>query len=295
VPDVSACDLLAVRPEATIRPMPSYCAFHGSRLRAWSSPLVTLSETTYGFGQRTGVHAHAATTLALVLRGGFRERQGARHVECTRSSLLVRPAGVEHDDAFEGDESACFNLEIHPGLIGDRGIEAKQVRGGPVEWLAIRLLLGLREAARPEPVIVESVVADLVAAVSPNPCPSRIPNRVARTRARLEDRFAERCSLRDLARDEGVHPIHLAREFRRAYGESVGEALHRVRVEHASRLLLEAPRSIADVAASTGFADQAHLTRVFRRATGVTPARYRAALRDDRRVSIVQDVGRRRG
>jgi methylphosphotriester-DNA--protein-cysteine methyltransferase len=45
----------------------------------------------------------------------------------------------------------------------------------------------------------------------------------------------------------------------------------------AARRALAGGTAVADVAAATGFADQAHLTRWFRRCYGITPGAYRAA------------------
>jgi AraC family transcriptional regulator len=51
--------------------------------------------------------------------------------------------------------------------------------------------------------------------------------------------------------------------------------VRRLRVEHARRELMTTSRSLADIAHSAGFADQAHLSRVFRQLTGVTPGAFR--------------------
>jgi AraC family transcriptional regulator len=260
----------------------TYCPFHGTRLREYASPLVHLSETAYRGRERTARHAHLETTLAFVVSGGFHERQGSRVVECGPAGLLLRPAGVEHEDAFGDHGTACFNVEVGADLVGDRPLPGANAKGGRAEWLAMRLLLELREGPPWEPVSIEGQVADLLDALAARPSGS-IPDRVTKVLSLLKDGFAERWSLRSLAREAGVHPMHLARMFRRHCGESVGQALHRVRVEHACRMLVETSRPLADVATASGFADQAHLTRVFRKQTGVTPGRYRSALRGDRR------------
>ncbi|MEO8217151.1 MAG: helix-turn-helix transcriptional regulator [Acidobacteriota bacterium] len=82
-------------------------------------------------------------------------------------------------------------------------------------------------------------------------------------------------NLTALALHAGVHPAHLAREFRRYFGMSIGQYVRTVRLGRARHLLDSTEIPIADVAASCGFADQSHFTREFRRAVGTTPARYR--------------------
>lgn len=83
-------------------------------------------------------------------------------------------------------------------------------------------------------------------------------------------------SLGRLATAVGVHRVTLARAFRDHYGTSVGAYARRLKLERARRLLVRGELPPAEVAASTGFADQAHLTRACRAAFGVTPGGLRA-------------------
>lgn len=82
-------------------------------------------------------------------------------------------------------------------------------------------------------------------------------------------------SLRRIADAVGRHPSHVAREFRRHEGVSVGEFARRCRLELAARSLRSGEASIADVAFAAGFCDQSHFTNAFHRVFGVTPAVYR--------------------
>lgn len=84
-------------------------------------------------------------------------------------------------------------------------------------------------------------------------------------------------SVSAIAADVGVHPVHLARVFRRAWGCSPGELLRWRRTEEASRLLLRTRLPVADVAAAVGFVDQSHMTRAFHAAFGLTPGAWRRA------------------
>jgi AraC-like DNA-binding protein len=83
--------------------------------------------------------------------------------------------------------------------------------------------------------------------------------------------------LADLARAACVSRFHFARLFRQSTGQSPMRYVARYRVERAKRLLAEGGRHISDIAVETGFFDQSHLTRVFRRVVGVTPARFARA------------------
>jgi AraC family transcriptional regulator len=77
----------------------------------------------------------------------------------------------------------------------------------------------------------------------------------------------------------GVHPVTLARGFRRAYGCSVGAYLRRLRVARAAQRLAETDDALAEIALEAGFADQSHFSNLFRRETGVSPSAFRRSVR----------------
>jgi AraC-like DNA-binding protein len=103
--------------------------------------------------------------------------------------------------------------------------------------------------------------------------PSRAPVAVARTRELLSTRLEDPPSLDELAEATGLGPFALLRAFRAETGLPPHAYLNQVRVRRARRLL-DCGLTPAEVAARTGFADQAHLTRHFKRVVGVPPGAY---------------------
>jgi AraC family transcriptional regulator len=82
-------------------------------------------------------------------------------------------------------------------------------------------------------------------------------------------------SLEELARQVGFSPYHFARLFRQAVGESPHQFVLRQRVDYAKQLLRNPDLPISQVAMASGFADQSHLTQIFKRYTGMTPRAFR--------------------
>jgi AraC family transcriptional regulator len=79
-----------------------------------------------------------------------------------------------------------------------------------------------------------------------------------------------------VARAAGLSPFHFSRLFHQVVGLAPHHYLLRCRLRNAQKLLSTSKgRSIADVAAETGIADQAHLARHFRRAFGESPQQFR--------------------
>jgi AraC-like DNA-binding protein len=103
--------------------------------------------------------------------------------------------------------------------------------------------------------------------------PGREPAAIRRSREYLQEHAAENVTLQALARFAGLSAFHLCRVFRQTVGMTPHAYQTQVRVRHA-KSLLRAGLPITTVAAQTGFYDQAHLTRHFKRIVGLTPGRY---------------------
>jgi AraC family transcriptional regulator len=96
----------------------------------------------------------------------------------------------------------------------------------------------------------------------------------------MDARVSSQLSLRDLAMTTGLSQSHFCRAFKASTGVAPYQCFLHAKIRRAQQLLLKQTASVAEVAAMSGFADQAHLTRAFSRATGATPAAWR---RDRRR------------
>ena len=95
-----------------------------------------------------------------------------------------------------------------------------------------------------------------------------------RVRAYIDAHIGERISLGELARQAGCSRFHFARQFRLSTGESPMGYLRRVRIERSKGILQSSETTIAEVAASLGFSDQSHFTRIFGRLVGVPPGSF---------------------
>ncbi len=82
-------------------------------------------------------------------------------------------------------------------------------------------------------------------------------------------------SLVEMAAECGLSPGHFSHAFARSTGMPPHRWLMERRMERAKELLRNSSEPIAEIAAECGFADQAHMTRVFSHAAGTTPARWR--------------------
>ncbi|WP_222853798.1 helix-turn-helix transcriptional regulator [Fodinicola acaciae] len=127
-----------------------------------------------------------------------------------------------------------------------------------------------------------AALAELVArhAKTAPPAQPRIGGRTARlVMARLEDQIVAPPTLTDIADDLGLSRFQVVRGFRDTVGMPPYAWLAQRRVAKA-RVLLAGGARPSEAAARVGFADQAHMTRWFRRVIGVTPGTYRNSVQD---------------
>jgi AraC-like DNA-binding protein len=76
-----------------------------------------------------------------------------------------------------------------------------------------------------------------------------------------------------------VHPSYLSREFSKYFDNlSFGDYIRKLRVEKAIQLFQDPKLTMADVAYLTGFSDQSHFARIFKKTTGKSPLVYRKSL-----------------
>ena len=80
---------------------------------------------------------------------------------------------------------------------------------------------------------------------------------------------------RAIARELGLSPDHFTRAFREAVGLPPHQWRISARIETAKTLIATGSSSLAEIAVACGFSDQAHLTRMFKREEGVSPAAWR--------------------
>jgi AraC family transcriptional regulator len=250
---------------------------------------IELTELVYENGLRLPRHVHENAGFSLVLDGTLNEDYGACELVGRPHSVTFTPGGAEHTNVFAPSGSHCFTIELPQPLMarldGAPLLDPFEQHGGMLELLAQRLLDECRHADDVAPLAIEGLVLEMIAAAARavrSAGDSQKTPAIRRVRELLEARFAERLRLDDLAAAVGRHPVYVATSFRRAYGETIGSFVRKLRLEHARRELAGGALPIVEIALASGFANQSHFTRAFRKAHGVTPAAYRRLITDQR-------------
>lgn len=144
------------------------------------------------------------------------------------------------------------------------------------------LMRTARRAAKPE--VEEQVAAEsvpLASAQSAGPVAGQpiagglAPWQIKRLKSHIDARITERLCLDDLSALVRLSTSYFSAAFKRSFGVPPHNYIVARRVEFAKRQILSGDAPLCRVALDCGLADQAHLTRVFRRVTGTTPSAWR--------------------
>lgn len=244
-------------------------------------------EACFAPGDELPRHTHDRACVGVMLAGSFDLRIESRCHHCPPTTVFTEPAGEKHSNHIRSGGARVVVVQPDPGrpeLLRPfaRFLDRTSHRhhAGIAEQAArLAAELDCRDdlaALAAEGIVLEMLVR--LARVSTAEV-RRTPLWLLRAQELLHDRFSDSLRTGEIAKEVAVHPAHLAREFRRCFGTSMGAYVRRLRLEWAAIELANSERSLAGLALAAGFADQSHFTRAFKRYSGLTPSTYRRTRR----------------
>jgi AraC family transcriptional regulator len=248
---------------------------------------LVLAEVQYDAGDRIHRHTHAHARFVVVLRGSLTEARAGQTETFGPSTLLFRAADEPHSYAVGEGGARCLVVDMDPAWLARAGAEAPLLtastafRRGLLLHLAHRLFGEFRLRDEVSRLAIESLVLGILAEGSRRAAAdaaAAVPLWLLAAIAIVDQRFAEPLSLAIVARHVGVHPVHLARTFRRVYRTTFASYVRELRIAFAQQQLAGSA-ALSEIAYAAGFCDQSHFARCFKRHTGLTPAAYRARCR----------------
>jgi len=263
--------------------------FYGDTLKNFKAAGFTLSETRYLPHSKLPRHSHAASYFGFILRGTYTESYGQKIRVCGPSMLIYHPAGELHAQYFDNIAVHLFRLEVNQRMSGslrraNLSLDQPAVfETGLSTILARRLYREFRNPDEVSHLVIEGLVLELIAAIARGADPrkriaSQPPEWLSQAHELVKSYCARSLTIPEIARTVGVHPVTLTREFRQHYRCTIGEVVRSERIALACRGIV-AGAKLADVAVSSGFYDQSHFAKTFKRVTGLTPGQYRANFR----------------
>jgi len=236
-------------------------------------------------------HAHETFSIGAVTGGESIYLNGA-HAESVRagSIVVINPGAVHACNPIKDRAWSYLMFYVDPAWLGRRQQAAGWKNAGDFRAFATlsstdallfgglrdlyATLIDTRTSVEQKSCAAETFFTDLARTLKPT-LPSDMP-----AHAQLESaarHIRQNCTqplrLKDICAAAGLSESHLIRSFKTRYGMTPHAYQVNCRIEY-SRAQLKRGNSIADVAIDAGFADQAHLQRVFKQLTAATPGQY---------------------
>ena len=234
-------------------------------------------------GEHLARHTHDRACVATMLEGSFDLAIAGRVLPCPPTAVATEPAGERHANRM-GDAGAhvvVIQPDPHRGdLLRPFAPFLERASHRHHAGIAAGAARLSRELDRPDDLATlaaEAAVLEILVLLGrvARDAERTPPPWLLRARDLVHARFRSPLRVADLAREADVHPGHLARAFRQHFRMTLGSYVRTLRLEWVAARLLESERSLASIALAAGFADQSHLTRAFKRYSGLTPQVYR--------------------
>ena len=195
-------------------------------------------------------HRHERAYAAVILSGGYQESGSRGRYRVGSGQVLLHRSFEAHVDRFESQGAHILNLLLDQGPLFELGfVRDPDAIARAAEKDAAAAARALREQLAP----VEPPLADW-------------PDLLARDL--LED---PQLRLDEWAERHGLTPAAVSRGFGKVFETSPAAFRAEARAHRALALMAAGGASLAGIAAGTGFADQAHMTRAIRALTGRPP------------------------
>jgi AraC family transcriptional regulator len=250
-----------------------------------------LTLATYPPGTQLPRHTHEPAAIIQVLEGDYQEAFQCQTFALGRGHQLFRPSNAAHSNAIGKRGASCFLIQFTPAWLkkiqefGHLHERPVMTRPANTDRLVSSIFRQWQSQDLATKLVIEGMALELSAHLLRSQCGSRHPPFwLRRVREYVYEQPTEELQLRLLALEAQVHPVHLCREFRRHYGQTVGDFIRQRRVEVAAeRIALHRDEGLTDIAVDAGFASHAHFSTVFRKLMGVSPSQYRKNLSNRRK------------
>lgn len=239
-----------------------------------------------GTGHAFPKHSHDEFVIGANIAG--RESiwlDGRNHDAATEEVTMVNPGQLQSSQAggqvwrfvslYVAPETAWRLSGARPGTMLDRAILPSRPHVEAIRRLgadAMDQVLDDTELTERLALLLDALFND--AGARREAAERQVAPEVAKAGAQLRAMWEAPPGLDELAEAVGLSPVRLVRAFKRTHGLPPYAWLNAERLKEARRRL-QGGAPVASLAAELGFSDQAHLTRRFKAAFGITPGAYR--------------------
>jgi AraC-like DNA-binding protein len=249
---------------------------------------LSLQKNAYAQGSVSAKHTHKNARLVFVLRGKFSEIYGRHHRQCSPFMAIFRLPQEEHSEDYYGKGIVCLSVDIQPAWLEHLRQynlnlnKSSDFRSNTLMSLITRLNDEIVDGDHISGLAIEALLLEIAVEIyrqDKKALPKyKKPRWLDDAKDYIQGSLTLNLTVSQIAAEVNVHPVHLARVFRQNCGCTIAEYIRRLRIGLACMMLSSTNESLIEIALNSGFSDQSHFSKTFKRVMNLTPAEYRAAI-----------------
>ena len=230
------------------------------------------------------LHSHDFSAISVVLKGNVLEKINGKAELASTASLLIKPKETLHEDFFGENGASIISLKVFDEhILSDANKSIfdhwnwHHIPNASVLLLKIWAFLLTSRKDKDMIVLLNDFIKTLNKIIKTNK-ENHPPYWVEQIKPEVVLSYTENLTLKRLAKENRVHPVYLARVFRKYYLCSLKEYVRNLKLYQAVSELPLKNNSLSEIAYNTGFSDQSHFNRVFKSELGISPGALKKSL-----------------
>ena len=236
-------------------------------------------DISYCAGASQDFHYDQVSRISIILSGSLKEEVGRTEIYAHTGALVIKPNSVMHRNKFGPHGTRMISILVTDTFVNSLMSEKDSLWNwytGERHSRAVWKFLYWMKQEGSELETIDHVI-ELVSHLASGELPSSyrppwLDSILDRIHAEYND---SNLLVRELARTVDVHPVYLARVFRKFQLCSVKDYIQCLRLQQVSHALATTTDPLSQIAYMKGFSDQSHMTRYFRNYYGMSPGNFR--------------------
>ena len=252
--------------------------YFGITAKSIKTESFNISITNHPAQSEISTHAHAKPYLCLLAHGLYKEESNTSSLIST-GDVLYRAANYEHANRFSGQDSVCLNIEIdnESDFMIHNGLKLplrESLQKSSLE--TYKLLYAVKNGVSKDLLNIycyESMLVHVEGVESKGDLLW-----INQVKEYINDNPLSPISLQELSHLLGLHPNYIVRKFKAITGMKLSDYLTKIRLEYSISNLILTQENLTNVALKSGFYDQSHFNRNFKKYLETTPKLFRKVI-----------------
>lgn len=258
--------------------------YYGKEENVFTQNGFSLSEYNY-LDSGTPWHFHENPYFMFVLNGNMLDVNKKNTSHCPAGSLIFHNWQDPHLNTRESNLARGFHIELDRNWYEHKQLDinlwegSKLIKNPKLYQTLAKLYYEFINRDQYSAIAIELLLLQLCEGIAAeNLSKSTIEPKWMKDLRELLHENDKELSLNSLSKKLGVHPVHLSRSIPKYLSTNLGEYLRQQKLKKAIPYLLNKKYSLTEVAYLSGFADQSHFTRTFKKTFLMTPKGFRSKL-----------------